>query len=213
MPELIASVEGVEIMRVSLKNARTTLGRKRHNDIVFDNLVVSGEHCAFELEGIANVFIEDLGSTNGTYVNGHMIRSRHLLRDQDAISIGNFKVQFFSAVVSPPRTSREETRTMDLESIGFPGTSGVLHACLKVMNGSSAGLEVPVVKAVTTFGQPGISVVSLSHRRDGYYVSYMEGTTPALLNGKQLGKEARMLAHRDVLDLAGTGMEFLLVNT
>jgi pSer/pThr/pTyr-binding forkhead associated (FHA) protein len=209
MPQLIASVEGVEIMRVSLKKPRTTLGRKRHNDIVFDNMVVSGEHCVFELQGLADVYVDDLGSTNGTYLNGHMIRSRKLLRDKDTIGVGNFRVEYVAREIVKSHAVADNTRTMSLDSIGFPGTGGVRLACLKVLNGTSAGLEVPVIKAVTTFGQPGMSVVSISHRRDGYYVSAMEGQTAALLNGKELGKDAQMLADNDVLDLAGTQMQFM----
>ena len=209
MPQLIASVEGVEIMRVSLKKPKTTLGRKRHNDMVFDNMVVSGEHCVFELQGASDVYVDDLGSTNGTYLNGHMIRSRELLRDKDSIGVGNFRVEYLAKESVKPQAVADNTRAMSLDSIGFPGTGGVRLACLKVLNGSSAGLEVPVVKAVTTFGQPGVSVISISHRRDGYYVTAMEGQTAASLNGKELGKDAQMLADNDVLNLAGTKMQFM----
>ena len=209
MPQLIASVEGVEIMRISLKKPKTTLGRKRHNDMVFDNMVVSGEHCVFELQGASDVYVDDLGSTNGTYLNGHMIRSRELLRDKDSIGVGNFRVEYLAKEAVKPQAVADNTRAMSLDSIGFPGTGGVRLACLKVLNGSSAGLEVPVVKAVTTFGQPGVSVISISHRRDGYYVTAMEGQTAASLNGKELGKDAQMLADNDVLNLAGTKMQFM----
>lgn len=209
MPQLIASVEGVEIMRVSLKKARTTLGRKRHNDIVFDNMAVSGEHCVFELRGAEDVYVEDLASTNGTYLNGRVIRARELLQDQDTLAIASFRLEYLAPRTAGPPVTRDNTPTMSLDSIGFPGTGGVRLACLKVLNGSSAGLEVPVVKAVTTFGQPGVSVVSISHRRDGYYVAAMEGRTVALLNGKPLGNTAQMLAHHDVLNLAGTQMQFM----
>jgi hypothetical protein len=210
MPQLIASVQGVEIKHVYLKNDRTTLGRKPHNDIVFDNMVVSGEHCVFELEGIADVYIEDLGSTNGTYINGHMIKSREQLEDGDIIAIGNFRVQFLASSAHEQPSSRKETTAMPLDALGFSGTSGVLQASLKVLSGSSAGLEVPVVKAVTTFGQPGVAVVAISHRRDGCFVACMGGETPPTLNGQAIGPEAIALAHHDVLNLAGTEMEFLL---
>ena len=209
MPQLVASVEGVEIMRARLTKAKTTLGRKRHNDIVFDNMVVSGEHCVFELQGDDDVFVEDLGSTNGTYLNGHMIRSRELLHDRDFLVVGNFRVEYLATDATKPRLVADDTRAMSLDSLGFPGTSGVRLACLKILSGSSAGLEVPVVKAVTTFGQPGLSVISISHRRDGYYVTGMEGKTAALLNGKKLDQDALMLADNDVLDLAGTEMKFM----
>ena len=209
MPQLVASVEGVEIMRARLTKPRTTLGRKRHNDIVFDNMVVSGDHCVFELQGDDDVFVEDLGSTNGTYLNGHMIRSRELLHDRDYVVVGNFRVEYLAADPAKLRLASDETRAMSLDLIGFPGTGGVRLACLKILSGSSAGLEVPVVKAVTTFGQPGVSVISISHRRDGYYVTAMEGKPAASLNGRELGKNAQMLDDNDVLNLAGTEMRFM----
>ena len=210
MPQLIASVEGVELLRFSLKKRRTKLGRKRHNDIVLDNMVVSGEHCVFDMDEVEGVYVEDLASTNGTHVNGKLIGSRELLRDNDVIGIGNFKIQFIATIATRPRVLRDDTKTMSLDSIGFPGTSGVKQAEFRVLNGSSAGLDVPITKAVTTFGRPGTSVMSVSHRRDGYYVGCMGDRVSVLLNGVAIGKDTRLLAHGDVLDLSGTQMEFRL---
>lgn len=210
MPQLIVTVEGVEIMRVNLRKARTTLGRKRHNDIVLDNMAVSGEHCVFVIDEEKDLYVEDLGSTNGTHLNGKLLRARALLRDNDVVGIGNFAVQYIAAVSSRPRATQDDTKTISLDSIGFPGTSGVKLAALKVLNGSSAGLDVPIIKAVTTFGKPGTAVMSVSHRRDGYYAGCMGDRVPVLINGVAIGKESRLLAHGDVLDLAGTQMEFRL---
>jgi len=210
MPQLIASVEGVEIKHVYLKSDRTTLGRRPYNDIILDNLIVSGEHCAFLMKGIADVYLEDLGSTNGTYLNGHMVKARELLHDNDIINIGHFKIQYLATSAHEEPAESQETTAMSLDAIGLPGTAGARQASLRVLSGSSAGLEVPVVKAVTTFGQPGVAVVSISHRRDGYYVAHMDGETPSTLNGKAIGPKATPLSHQDVLNLAGTEMEFLL---
>lgn len=210
MPQLIASVEGVEIKHLYLQKDRTTLGRKPHNDIVFDNMVVSGEHCVFELRGIADVYIEDLHSTNGTYINGHMIKSRQKLRDKDTIAIGNFRIQFLTASEHEQGSVHGHTTAMPLQALG--GSDGLLQASLKVLSGTSAGLEMPVVKAVTTFGQPGVSVVSISHRRSGYYVAHLDGDKPSTLNGKRIDSEPVPLSDHDVLELAGTAMEFLLKN-
>ena len=66
MPQLLVSVEGVQVKHLHLTKDRTTLGRKPGNDIVLDNAAVSGQHCVFELRGLADVYVEDLGSTNGT---------------------------------------------------------------------------------------------------------------------------------------------------
>ena len=204
MPQLIVSVEGVEIRHVPLRKNRTTLGRAPDNDIVFENLVVSGHHCVFEVQGVADVYVEDLQSTNGTYINGRMIK-RQKLEDGDLLAIGNFRIQFLAA-------SEQHS--------GFAGATMVMKldgdrpapqsASFQVVNGSSAGLEMPVVKAVTTFGKPGVAVVSVSHRRDGYYVAYVDGDSQPTLNGGPIGVEAVQLSNHDVLELAGTRMLFRL---
>lgn len=202
MPQLIATVEGVEIKHVYLAKDRTTLGRKDSNDIVLDNLVVSGSHCAFELKGLADVFIEDLGSTNGTFVNNKRVK-RQQLHDGDTIAIGHFRIQFLTASGD---SGFGQTTAFDSQML----TSSQLQASFRVLNGSSAGLEVPVVKAVTTFGKPGVAVVAVSHRRTGFFVAHLDGETLPTLNGRPLGADPVMLSNDDVLELAGTRMQFQL---
>ena len=204
MPYLIASVEGVEIKQVPLQKNRTTLGRHQDNDIVFDNMVVSGHHCVFELKGLADVFVEDLNSTNGTYVNGRMIK-RQQLQDGEIVSIGNFRIRYRSA--SSQSTDFARTTVMQLEPDGTPAQ---LHASFRVIDGSSAGLEMPVLKAVTTFGKPGLSVVAVSHRRDGFYVAHLDGPQQPKLNERPLGADAVQLSDHDLLEISGTRMLFLL---
>jgi pSer/pThr/pTyr-binding forkhead associated (FHA) protein len=201
MPQLIASVQGVEVKHVFLHKDRTTLGRKAGNDIVLDTMVVSGEHCAFDLVGVADVFLQDLGSTNGTYVNDRMVKERTRLNDGDVIAIGPYRIKFLRASEEP--STFGGTLAMSLEA-------PQLQASFAVISGSSAGLEMPVVKAVTTFGKPGVSVVSVAHRRGGFFVTHLGGASAPLLNGQQLSGDAVMLADQDILDLAGTRMRFQL---
>ena len=204
MPQLIASVEGVEIKHVYLQKDRTTLGRAPDNDIVFDNMVVSGHHCVFDLKGLADVYIEDLRSTNGTYINGKMVK-RQRLHDGDVVAIGNFRVQYKEATERPSQFG--ETTAMALDEVGRPKQ---LHAVFQVLNGSSAGLEMPVVKAVTTFGKPGTCVVSVSHRREGYFIAHLDGAVQPTLNRDSMGDVPVMLSNHDVVEIAGTRMLFQL---
>jgi hypothetical protein len=201
MPQLIASVQGVEVKHVYLHKDRTTLGRKPGNDIVLDTMVVSGQHCAFDLVGVADVYLQDLGSTNGTYVNDHMVKERTRLKDGDVIAIGPYRIKYLRA--------SEEPSTFG-GTLQLGPESPQLHASFAVISGSSAGLEMPVVKAVTTFGKPGVSVVSVAHRRGGFFVTHLGGSSAPLLNGVALGDDPVMLTDQDVLDLAGTRMRFQL---
>ncbi|MCB2043830.1 MAG: FHA domain-containing protein, partial [Rhodoferax sp.] len=77
MPKMIVSIDGVVIKEVQLTKDRTTLGRRPYNDVVIDNLAISGEHAVFQMAG-SDVFIEDLNSTNGTYVNGKAVKKQQL---------------------------------------------------------------------------------------------------------------------------------------
>lgn len=209
MPQLITTVDGVEIHRTYLTLERTTLGRKPGNHIVLTDLAVSGEHCAFELSGLSDVVVIDLGSTNGTYINGAMVRM-HLLQDVDIISIARFKIQYFSA---NELTDEGKTASMSLHGGLFPAAAaatGAMHASLKLLTGSSAGLELPVSKAVSTFGQPGTALIAIAHRRQGYFVSCMEATQTPKLNGMAITDEPVMLCDHDVIELAGSALEFLL---
>ncbi|MBA3773677.1 MAG: FHA domain-containing protein [Ramlibacter sp.] len=204
MPQLITSVEGVEIKSLYLQKERTTLGRSPDNDIVLDNMAVSGHHCVFELRGLAEAFIEDLGSTNGTYIGGKAVK-RQKLNEGEVIAIGDFRIQYSAA--SEHAGGFSETIVMKVDTDGTPRAA---HAIFQVLNGSSAGLEMPVVKAVTTFGKPGVCVVAVSHRRDGYYVAPLDASSMPTLNGAAIGDRPVLLSNHDVLELASTRMLFLL---
>jgi pSer/pThr/pTyr-binding forkhead associated (FHA) protein len=206
MPQLITSVEGVEIHHIYLQRERTTLGRRPDNDIVLADLAVSGAHCAFELRGLSDVYVQDLDSTNGTYINGQMVK-RHLLTDGDEITIGKFKIQYLRA-----NELTDESRTLDmpLGSDQMPLAAAPVKASLKVMSGSSTGLVVPVYKAVSTFGKPGVTMIAIAHRRHGYFVSEMESQIHPTINGQRLPPDAVQLIDGDILELAGTRLEFSL---
>ena len=94
MPRLVLSLDGVVLREVALTKDRTTIGRRSHNDIVIDNLAVSGEHAVI-YNSAGEVYLEDLGSTNGTTVNGQPIK-KHLLQSGDAVEIGKYRLKFLA---------------------------------------------------------------------------------------------------------------------
>jgi pSer/pThr/pTyr-binding forkhead associated (FHA) protein len=94
MAKLILSVDGQVLKEFNLSKERTLIGRKAHNDIQIDNLAVSGEHAAI-ITILNDSFIEDLGSTNGTMVNGKPIK-KHFLQNNDVVEIGKHKLKYFN---------------------------------------------------------------------------------------------------------------------
>ena len=92
MPKVIVSIDGVVIKEVQLTKDRTTLGRRPYNDVVIDNLAVSGEHAVLQMMG-GEVYLEDLNSTNGSYINGKAIK-KQLLQSEDVIEIGKDRIKF-----------------------------------------------------------------------------------------------------------------------
>ena len=92
MAKLVLNMNGVVQGEFELNQERLTIGRKPDNDIPIDNLAVSGKH-ALIITILDDSFLEDLGSTNGTYVNGKLVK-KHVLKDGDVIAIGKHELKY-----------------------------------------------------------------------------------------------------------------------
>lgn len=93
MPQITLRFKDIKIRDYSCEEGHVlTIGRKHSNDIVIDNLAVSGNHARIESVGKSFV-LRDLNSTNGTFVNDEKV-SMHNLRHDDVILIGNHKLVF-----------------------------------------------------------------------------------------------------------------------
>jgi pSer/pThr/pTyr-binding forkhead associated (FHA) protein len=211
MPKMIVSIDGVVIKEVQLTKDRTTLGRRPYNDIVIDNLAVSGEHAVIQLAG-NDVNLEDLNSTNGTYINGKAVKKQQLTNN-DTIEIGKYKIKY---VNEQQEAGFERTMVIKAGATGLvspapaaaPAAPASGNAAIKVLSGAAAGREVPLVKVVTTIGKPGVAVAAITKRPHGFVVAHVEGSNKPTLNGAPIGAEPVTLKDGDVLELAGTQMQF-----
>jgi predicted component of type VI protein secretion system len=117
MAKLILSLEGSVIREIPLDKERITIGRKAQNDIQIENLAVSGEHACI-VTILNDSFLEDLGSTNGTVVNGNQIK-KHILQNNDVIEIGKYKMKYVmeaAAAVAAPAAAEDFEKTMVMRS-------------------------------------------------------------------------------------------------
>ncbi len=236
MGKLVVSLDGVVIKEVQITKDKTTLGRRPYNDIVIDNLAVSGEHAVLQMVG-ADVFIEDLNSTNGTYINGKAIK-KQLLTHNDTVEIGKYKIKYLvdesneyektmimrpgSAAAAAPLSAASPFQSshpglMSPSNFGGlgsgvaspPAAPAVQPASIKVLNGAAAGREVTLTKVVTTVGKPGVQVASITKRPHGYAFAHVEGATRPSINGVPLVGDSAPLRNGDVIELAGTQMQFI----
>ena len=186
MPKMIISLDSTVLKEVQLTKDRTSLGRRPYNDIVIDNMAVSGEHAVLQLSG-TEAYIEDLNSTNGTYVNGKTVKKQQL-HHGDTVEIGKYKIKYVDE-----SSARENA----------------VNGAIKVMSGPSAGREMALVKEVTTLGKAGVGVASITKMSKGFVVTHIEGNHRPMLNGVAVGVEPAALKHGDLLELAGTQMQFV----
>ena len=218
MGKLVVSLDGVVIKEVQITKDKTTLGRRPYNDIVIDNLAVSGEHAVLQMAG-NDVFIEDLNSTNGTYINGKAVK-KQLLAHNDTVEIGKYNIKYLAdegvdyektMIMRPgaPMPTAAAGAASAAPVAAVTPHAPVAQAAIRVLNGAASGREVMLTKVVTTVGKPGVQVASITKRPGGYVFAHVEGAGRPSVNGVPLVADSVPLRSGDVIELAGTQMQFV----
>jgi pSer/pThr/pTyr-binding forkhead associated (FHA) protein len=237
MARLILSLDGQVLAEYNMTKERYTVGRLPDNDVRIDNAAVSGHH-GLIINILNDSFLEDLNSTNGTYVNGKLIK-KHALTHGDVITIGHHHLRFVDSqvesseqdefertlVIQPGQVNeaRLKAATESVAPAAAPSAASAPSgaaadkgaparpAKLQVLSGQFAGRELALAKTLSTLGRPGVQVAAISRRADGYYVVHVESSKPGdfpLVNGQPIGPQARRLHDNDVVTLAGVKMGF-----
>ncbi len=137
MAKLILSMDGLVLKEITLTKERTTIGRKPHNDIQIDNLAVSGEHAVI-VTILNDSFLEDLGSTNGTLVNGQPIK-KHFLQNADVIELGKYRLKYLSDGPAAGKGPQDFEKTMIIRPGAAP-KPGAPGAASPANPGASQGM-------------------------------------------------------------------------
>lgn len=232
MAKLVLSMNGVVQGEYELEQERLTIGRKPDNDIQIDNLAVSGKH-ALVITILDDSFLEDLGSTNGSYVNGKLVK-KHALKDGDVIAIGKHELKYInehataddddfektmiikpgsaSAAVAAAQAAEKAVQSAAPAAPAAQAGGGMPLGRLTVLNGPIAGKELELTKALITLGKPGTQVAVISRRPQGYFLTHIEsdgdGKRYPVVNGEAIGAKAYQLKDSDLIELAGIKMEF-----
>ncbi len=218
MPRLILSMDGLVLKEMVLEKERTTIGRKPHNDIQIDNLAISGDHAAI-VTILNDAFLEDMNSTNGTYVNGQPIK-KHVLQTNDVIELGKYRLKYIAdggasaageqdEAVSFAQAASQTDAAAPPEpqaSSSAPPAAGI--GMIQILSGAHAGRTLELSKSLTTLGKPGSQVAVITRRPHGYFITHVEGTVFPVVNGRPLDAQAHRLNDHDIIEIAGVKMEF-----
>ncbi|WP_442770542.1 FHA domain-containing protein [Zoogloea ramigera] len=220
MPRLILSMDGLVLKEMVLEKERTTIGRKPHNDIQIDNLAISGDHAAI-VTILNDAFLEDMNSTNGTYVNGQPVK-KHVLQSNDVIELGKYRLKYISDGGAPLAADQDVSFS---QSIGTdtgrpvaaapeapPPVSSSAVGMIQILSGTHAGRTLELSKSLTTLGKPGTQVAVITRRPHGYFITHVEGTVFPVVNGRSLDAQAHRLNDNDIIEIAGVKMEFFSQN-
>lgn len=193
IPKLVLSTAHRLLRRILIDKPRLTIGRRPYNDVMLDDLTVSGEHAVLHTRAGESV-IHDLSSRNGTLVNGVPVTQR-ALADGDRIEIGIYRLHYV--------VERAATETLEL-----PPLDSLVPARVAVLSGHHAGSSVRLDRPIVSLTNGSGQVAVIARRRSGYVVTHLEGPTYPLVNGESIGLIAHPLKQDDLVELAGTIFQF-----
>lgn len=228
MTKILLKFKDAVIKELKLEQETYSVGRKDTNDIVIENLAVSGSHARLFKEGEA-YFIEDLNSTNGTFVNGRKI-AKQPLKNGDVVLIGSHTIEFMTDVKPAEGTKTDiRSRSMDETILLSPKDQEkiitqtekleVLGGLL-VIEGSADKKEYLLKERITTIGKDDSALIHLkgffapkvaaliNRRKEGYFIT-PSGGKDIKVNGNKVDQRYD-LKDGDVIEVAGLKMQFFV---
>ena len=185
------------------------IGRDEFNDLTIDNPTVAPAHAVVIIKD-NNYLIKQLNSEFPLIVNNEK-HTEALLENNDVITIGKHTIAFSSTenITAPQIVSSVSNDINDLnerivEKINIP------VATFQVLDGPHIGRMLPLKKSMTRFGQSGSGVVVISRRKDGYFISSLEGGENISLNSQPLADKTINLRNNDIVIIDNTSMQFFL---
>jgi hypothetical protein len=232
MAKLVIKLNDEVQDHIEVKQGDMKIGRKPGCDVVLDNLAVSGEHANIFTIG-EDSFIQDLNSTNGTFINNKRI-TKHHLHNGDQVVIGKHTLVFLTerapqvdhpteefaktVIINPSRSDAPASAPAKLPPAPpraapapvHAAPPPVVHGSLVIVSGPNNGKRVELVKVVTSLGKTGKRAATISRTDLGYRLKCGDGDTSSKLNGRPIDSNGALLKSGDIIEVAGTRLQFYL---
>ncbi len=219
MAKLVLKFNDATLNEFVVRQGNMTIGRRPDNDIVIENLAVSGKHAALFTAGPECV-IEDLKSTNGIFINNKRITRKHLA-DGDTIQIGKHLLVFRAepanrADSAPEPAAPAADATTDPETLG-PAPPKLLRpprqGALFILTGPNSGKRIDLTRVITYLGRTGKPAGAVIQTPQGYRLRPAEDTEVTeipQLNGRPVSLFGSELRNGDIIEVADTRVQFYL---
>ena len=224
MAKLIIKFNDVVIDQIVLKQGDMNIGRRPGSDILLDNLAVSGTHASIFTIG-EDSFVQDLNSTNGTFVNNKRI-TKHHLANGDTVTIGNHGLTYHNekavksgsdlakTVIINPHKQEEMLAEAGkvAAAVKKPAVSDAPRTgSLFILSGANNGKRIDLISAVTNLGRAGKRAGIISRTGNGRYILLPGDNNEApRLNGVKVIGSGEELKNGDIIELADSRMQFYL---
>jgi len=229
MPTLILKFKENELNNYRLEKGKSlTIGRLESNDIIIENLAVSGMHAKVDSLG-DSFLLTDLKSKNGSFVNQQMITA-HYLKGGDVITIGKHSLVFgYDENETPPDNDAvaddDMNQTMIMDTVQHKAMLAKAEekkqtetSVLSFLTGGEGEVELsrklmkigkdPSCDVVVGGFMVGKTSATISKRPNGYYLSYVAGMSKPKVNDKVV-KESVELKDFDIIEIGTGKMQFV----
>jgi pSer/pThr/pTyr-binding forkhead associated (FHA) protein len=203
--KLTLSFKGKPLKVVPLDEGEMVIGSDPGSPIHIDSLAVQPRHASVVVRGAQSI-LRDLGTPDGTFVNGQRLTGDHLLRDNDNVRVGKHNLVYtHEAPVAAPAEPEAVDSNPPLEVTAPPKS-----AWLQILNGQNVGKTIGLNKNLVNLGKTGVQTAVIARRNEGYFLSHLEGEHSPLVNGAAIGERSHHLQDGDTIQIGNIKMQFYL---
>lgn len=211
MPKLTLSFKGHVIDVFHLEREETCIGRDETCDICIDSLAVAPQQALIRQSSDDAYQLEAMNEAFPVLINHEKIEVAPLSHG-DVIQVGKHTLTYAQDVMElgadlgamdEQEAETEDTLEADTTPSGLR-TSGMLQ----IMNGENFGRIIPLSRNMTRIGHAGGDCAMISKRDEGYFLSFLEGPNPPIVNRISIGNGSHRLNDGDIIEVGGTKMQF-----